>query len=53
VSADGESRPFAALLRRIDENPALMSAFRAARKRLPGDEHYGDPLSLSTDKARA
>lgn len=51
MTADGDSRRFAALLRRVDENPALMSMFRAARRRLPGDEHYGDPLSLSTDQA--
>jgi adenylate cyclase len=39
------------LMRRIDENPALLAMFRAARKRLPGDEAYGDPLSLSADQA--
>ncbi len=38
--AETEHDSFAALLRRIDENPSLMSAFRAARRRLPGDEHW-------------
>jgi adenylate cyclase len=34
------------LVRRMDENPALLAMFKQARKRLPGDENYGDPLSL-------
>ena len=39
------------MLRRLDENPALLAAFKAARKRLPGDEAYGDPLSLAHNEA--
>jgi adenylate cyclase len=34
------------LARRVDESPALLTAFRAARRWLPGDTEYGDPLSL-------
>lgn len=51
MSAGADNGRLAALLRWIDESPALLAAFRAARRRLPGDEHYGDPLSLSTDQA--
>lgn len=39
------------LTRRVDEHPALLAAFRAARRRLPGDASYGDPLSLPRDGA--
>jgi adenylate cyclase len=39
------------MLRRIDENPALLKMFRTARARLPGDSAYGDPLSLSPEQA--
>ena len=39
----------AALARRLDEHPALLALFRSARKRLPGDSAYGDPLSLSDE----
>jgi adenylate cyclase len=46
-----ERRRLATLLRRIDENPALLALFRAARRRLPGDENYGDPLSLAHNQA--
>jgi adenylate cyclase len=48
---EARKKRVAALARRIDESPALMAAFRAARKRLPGDDRYGDPLSLSADQA--
>ncbi|MEA2223405.1 MAG: hypothetical protein QOH83_1781, partial [Solirubrobacteraceae bacterium] len=48
MSDEGESkRRLATLLRRLDENPGVLAMFKAARRRLPGDEHYGDPLSLS------
>jgi class 3 adenylate cyclase len=32
---------------RIDREPALLSAARRIRRRLPGDERFGDPLSAS------
>jgi adenylate cyclase len=51
VSETEDQKRFASLMRRIDENPALLRLFRAARKRLPGDENYCDPLSLSNEKA--
>jgi adenylate cyclase len=52
VSEETESRRrLRTLMRRIDENPALLKMFKAARRRLPGDESYGDPLSLSADEA--
>ncbi len=50
VTEDARGR-LRALARRIDENPALLAAFRAARERLPGDDSYGDPLSLSREEA--
>lgn len=46
-----DRRRLRALARRIDENPALLAALKAARKRLPGDDAYGDPLSLSGEQA--
>ena len=49
MSAD--RRRLATLVRRVDEHPAVLNLFRKARTRLPGDEHYGDPLSLSKDQA--
>ncbi len=52
MTGEGDSqRRVATMLRRIDESPALLAMFRAARRRLPGDEHYGDPLSLSAEQA--
>jgi adenylate cyclase len=30
----------------VDEHPAVLALFRAARRHLPGDDAYGDPLSL-------
>src|SRR5204863_1114821 len=45
LSDEGPSR-LARLARRLDEHPALLALFRAARRRLPGDREYGDPLSL-------
>jgi adenylate cyclase len=32
---------------RLDSEPALLSAARRIRRRLPGDERFGDPLSTS------
>jgi adenylate cyclase len=39
-----------AAVSRIDETPRLVTLARAARRRLPGDEQYGDPLSLAGDE---
>ena len=36
---------------RLDSSPALLTAARRLRRRLPGDERFGDPLSLSGDGA--
>ena len=33
-------------MRRVDEHPALLTLFQHARRRLPGDHAFGDPLSL-------
>ena len=46
MSEDPGRKRMRELVRRLDENPALLAMFRQARKRLPGDENYGDPLSL-------
>jgi adenylate cyclase len=51
VSEETGRRRIRELVRRLDENPALMAMFKQARKRLPGDENYGDPLSLAQDEA--
>jgi class 3 adenylate cyclase len=32
---------------RLDSEPALLSAARSIRRRLPGDERFGDPLSTA------
>jgi adenylate cyclase len=51
--ADGVEQPAARLARlraavmRLDSKPALLSATRSIRRRLPGDEKFGDPLSTS------
>jgi class 3 adenylate cyclase len=51
-AADGE-QPAAWLARlraavmRLDREPALLSAARGIRRRLPGDEKFGDPLSTA------
>jgi adenylate cyclase len=37
----------AAALKRFDGQPGLVSAARRARRRLPGDSMYGDPLSTA------
>jgi adenylate cyclase len=39
----------ATLLRRVDEHPRTHAALQALRRRLPGDDRYGDPLSLERD----
>jgi adenylate cyclase len=41
------------LLQRIDSDPRLVELLRLGRSRLPGDERYGDPLSLTGDQAPA
>ena len=41
------------LLHRIDADPRLVKLLRLGRSRLPGDERYGDPLSLTGDRAPA
>jgi adenylate cyclase len=46
VTEERGRRRIRELIRRIDENPAVLAMFKQARKRLPGDENYGDPLSL-------
>jgi adenylate cyclase len=35
------------VLLRVDTQPALLDAMRKLRRRLPGDEHFGDPLSTA------
>ena len=36
-------------VQRVDGQPALVRLAQAARKRLPGDHQYGDPLSVAGD----
>jgi adenylate cyclase len=36
-----------AAVTRLDSEPALLSAARGIRRRLPGDERFGDPLSTA------
>jgi class 3 adenylate cyclase len=36
-----------AAVTRLDKEPALLSAARGIRRRLPGDEKFGDPLSTA------
>jgi adenylate cyclase len=40
-----------AALERLDSRQALVALAKQARKRLPGDHRYGDPLSLTGDEA--
>jgi adenylate cyclase len=40
-------------LKRLDGDPRLLRLVRLGRSRLPGDERYGDPLSLTGDQAAA
>ncbi len=51
MTEEEPKRRLRAIARKVDEHPALLAAFRAARKRLPGDDAYGDPLSLSNEQA--
>ena len=47
ATASKRSARVAAVLRRVDGQPRLVTAARALRARLPGDRRYGDPLSLA------
>ena len=57
MSEDGGSPPrkgrLARALDRVDGDPRLLKLVRFGRSRLPGDERYGDPLSLTGDRAPA
>src|SRR4051812_9784614 len=56
MSEDGASPGggrIARLIRRVDNDPRLLKLVRLGRSRLPGDERYGDPLSLTGDQAPA
>src|SRR3954447_6406737 len=56
MSGDGDSREpgrIARLIERVDNDPRLLRLVRFGRSRLPGDERYGDPLSLTGDEAPA
>src|SRR5215212_1539892 len=57
MSEDGDSpaprNRLARALKRIDNDPRLLKLVRFGRSRLPGDERYGDPLSLTGDEAPA
>jgi adenylate cyclase len=47
----GRTQRLVAALRRLDSGERLVTLARAVRHRLPGDRHYGDPLSLTGDEA--
>jgi adenylate cyclase len=57
MSEDGDSPPrknrLARAIKRLDGDPRLLKLVRLGRSRLPGDERYGDPLSLTGDQAPA
>jgi adenylate cyclase len=57
MSEDGDSPPvgnrLTRALKRIDGDARLLKLVRLGRSRLPGDERYGDPLSLTGDQAPA
>src|SRR5215210_5877283 len=57
MSEDADSPPRKGRLARapdrVDGDPRLLKLVRLGRSRLPGDERYGDPLSLTGDKAPA
>jgi adenylate cyclase len=44
---------FSRVFQRIDKDPRLVKLLRLGRSRLPGDDRYGDPLSLTGDDASA
>ena len=46
----GRARRLLAALRRLDAGERAVAVARAARRRLPGDHRYGDPLSLAGDE---
>lgn len=48
---DGPLARAAAAIRRLDAQPELVAATRRARRRLPGDSSYGDPLSTAGSDA--
>jgi adenylate cyclase len=48
-----EQGRLARLFQRIDKDPRLVKLLRLGRSRLPGDDRYGDPLSLTGDQAPA
>ena len=48
--APGRLRRF---IQRVDKDPRLVKLLRLGRSRLPGDDKYGDPLSLTGDQAPA
>jgi adenylate cyclase len=47
----GRTQRLVAVLRRMDSGERMVRLARAVRQRLPGDRHYGDPLSLAGDEA--
>jgi adenylate cyclase len=51
VDSDAENDDRAATLRRfavqVDSQPALLTAAQRLRRRLPGDEQFGDPMSTA------
>jgi adenylate cyclase len=47
----GRTARLAAALKRLDAQPGLVEATRRARRRLPGDSLYGDPLSTAGTRA--
>src|SRR5215210_8516432 len=57
MSEDGDSPPrkgrLARAVARVDKDPRLVKLLRLGRARLPGDQRYGDPLSLTGDQAPA
>ena len=57
MSENGDSptrrHRLARALKRLDVDPRWLKLVRLGRSRLPGDERYGDPLSLTGDQAPA
>jgi adenylate cyclase len=52
MSDDAQGR-LSRFFQRVDKDPRLVRLLRLGRTRLPGDERYGDPLSLTGDRAPA